>query len=322
MRSNTIAGVALILVGFLFLSGLFSLAVTPQFYWSESYPNGSQATPVYISLNQPIEIYTSTISNSLPDPSYWNVTVTITWSGKYNGTQTIDLGQPKEKSTEIYYEEGVKTKYTLAKWSVVWTPAYDGVTYQFKWKVVAKDASGSITSTYFKTTYAKTLDINEPTPIPDGIFKFNNQDVIGHVELSTTSPSMKFQFSPTKNVEYIKSIYVEIQNRTTGKTEKVSFLNSVEGYVAYYTLLDQGYYSLKFCIEPVEGSVIIKNTMTLTYFMPDVTPTPPPVEPTTGPGTTPTPTPTPTTGSFFTINRVIGIAIIGLGAIIIVSRRD
>ena len=324
MRFNTVAGLVILFAGFLLLSGFITLAVSPKFYWSETYPSGSQEAPVYLSLNQPVDIYISTISNNLPDPSYWTVTVTISWTGKSSGTQTIDLGAPTEKSTEIYYEEGMKTKYTLAKWSTSWAPVYDGVIYAFNWKAVAKDVSGAISGTYFKTTYAKTLAIDEPKPVPDGIFKYNDQDILGHVELRITSPSLKFQFSPTQNAEYVKTVYAEVENRTTGDTVKVTLLKSVDGagYVAYHTLLAEGHYSVKLCIEPVEGPVITKNTMSLAYFRPDVTPTPPPVDPDTpGPEPTPTPTPASDSGAFFTISRVLGITLIGLGAIILVSGR-
>lgn len=271
MRGRTVVGAALLLVGFLLLGGVIQLAVTPQFYWSETFPDGTEAAPKVLTVNEQITLVASTISNQLPDPQYWKVSVSISWSGKSSGSQTIDMGNYDSRSTAWEYEEGAKTLYILTKWTEPWTPLYDGVTYVFAWKVEAKDPAGNLVNTYIKTTYAKTIDKSSPTPppAPDGKFEVNDVNISVSPSFTSLNGYYKVEFTPTKNQEYIKCLKVEEINRATSQkvAEKRINKTSFGTYIAYEYLPtgQYGNYELKCYIVPAEGSEIYKGSAYLNY---------------------------------------------------------
>jgi hypothetical protein len=252
METRQIAGVALLLVGILFVTNIIPLAtvIYPREFWYQLYPDGTNDNPTIVAPGQQITLsakivyHCSTEGIELPSPAYWVVTVTITASGY---SKTVNLGRPDKFLSSVVID-GHYT--TVAVWEELWTvPSGEGVVYAFKWSVTIKDDAGNDYGTQTKTTYAKTADVE-----PDGTFKVNGKDASQTSSLVVLSPNLNFEFTPTKNADKIISVYVEVW-KGSSKLTAITLTKGAASYTGSYTLPGYGVYTLKGFVSWSGGSI-------------------------------------------------------------------
>lgn len=240
---------ALVLVGILLLSfsfvsiaGYLPLATIlyPAYFWYSLHPGGTSTSPTLLTAGQSMTLsiklvyYDATVKVSLPTPTYWKVTVTITASGY---SQAVDFGRADD------YQGGVKVDdhyCSIAVYENPWTvPTAEGVSYTFLWTVVIKDSSGTTLDTKTKTTYGKTASIE-----PDGYFTVNGQKATETATFVTLDGQLNLAFAATKNAEKITKVYVEVY-KGGEKITTVDLTGSGSSWSGTYTLPSHGTYEVK-----------------------------------------------------------------------------
>jgi len=303
MHGRTVAGLACLLVGVLLLSGVVQLSIAPELHCTVS-PDGTQDAPTILTVGEPVELSVSTTSTALPHPRYWSVTVSISWIGENQGGTTLDLGEYDSTDTIFVYEPGptgslTRIYYTFTEWKETWTPRYSGTEYIFRWTIEVKDRSGSAVKTHTETTYCMTLDdeADEPTPVPDGVFKVNDIEVPSDTHIITLTGTCNVVFTPTENENYIDHVRVEVEHESTGQQfEKDIYRSSLDTYAGFIEVPEDlfGQYEIRCYIIPVGNDPIYKGSVILDYqewTPPEPEPDPNPPDPT--PENPPDPTPEP-----------------------------
>jgi len=191
-----LAGLALIVFGLLCVTnviGFVRLATVNYIdIWKFLYPGSEDSSsPDVLTAGSTINLiadlyYQDESSGWSSDPYGWTVYVEIydgeTLVSSVTLTLTNDFGD-------------------WAEWSAQWTvPDAENVLYTFVWNVITPD-SGSTS----KTTYGKT-----PLIEPDGVFKVNGEDASESTTLHVISPVLIFEFVPSRAVDKISGVYVEV----------------------------------------------------------------------------------------------------------------
>lgn len=244
MNPRTLMGIALILVGALFLSNMVSLTVIGDdlstIKVNSVYPDGTEDAPLEIVAGQRVHFQVEVTFCRVALPSYWTAYVTV-------DNNRVDLQCTYQDYRIIYMPEmGRKVILGEGTFEADWTAPQEPGVYELVWVLDAGKLKDQF-STFVKIPGVEGDggddddggdDGGDVVRVPEGYFIIEGTDTRSVQESSTTDPALDIVFIPTNNADVISDVYVTLERKMDPEwSDEVHLMKTTSGrYTGTYQL--------------------------------------------------------------------------------------